>query len=108
MEKNNTSNTEDIYVKVDQNNLIYIDPNSTIGGGSNNMSSGPGSTVGGGTGLPTQRECLELMDCYGPGKARKFAEICAAVALAGELSIAAALSAGHFTQAHKKFGRKKS
>lgn len=65
-------------------------------------------TVGGGTGLPTQRECLELMDCYGPGKARKFAEICAAVALAGELSIAAALSAGHFTQAHKKFGRKKS
>ena len=30
MEKNNTSNTEDIYVKVDQNNLIYIDPNSTI------------------------------------------------------------------------------
>lgn len=64
-------------------------------------------TVGGGTGLPTQRECLELMDCYGVGKARKFAEICAAVALAGELSIAAALSAGHFTQAHKKFGRKK-
>ena len=64
-------------------------------------------TVGGGTGLPTQRECLELMDCYGEGKARKFAEICAAVALAGELSIAAALSAGHFTQAHKKFGRKK-
>ena len=30
MEKNNISNTEDIYVKVDQNNLIYIDPNSTI------------------------------------------------------------------------------
>lgn len=64
-------------------------------------------TVGGGTSLPTQRECLELMDCYGPGKARKFAEICGAVALAGELSIAAAISAGHFTQAHKKFGRKK-
>ena len=30
MEKNNISNTEDIHVKVDQNNLIYIDPNSTI------------------------------------------------------------------------------
>jgi hypothetical protein len=30
MEKNNISSTEDIYVKVDQNNLIYIDPNSTI------------------------------------------------------------------------------
>ena len=64
-------------------------------------------TVGGGTHLSTQRECLEMMDCYGAGKARKFAEICGALVLAGELSIAAALSAGHFTQAHKKFGRKK-
>ncbi|MBK9401294.1 MAG: hydroxymethylglutaryl-CoA reductase [Bacteroidetes bacterium] len=64
-------------------------------------------TVGGGTGLPTQKECLELMDCYGVGNARKYAEICGALILAGELSIAAALSAGHFTSAHKKFGRKK-
>jgi hydroxymethylglutaryl-CoA reductase (NADPH) len=64
-------------------------------------------TVGGGTSLPTQRECLELMDCYGAGKSRKFAEICGAVILAGELSIAAALSAGHFSSAHKKFGRRK-
>jgi len=64
-------------------------------------------TIGGGTGLPTQRECLELMDCYGTGKANKFAEICGALLLAGELSIAAALSAGHFTTAHKKLGRKK-
>ena len=30
MVKNNITNTEDIHVKVDQNNLIYIDPNSTI------------------------------------------------------------------------------
>ncbi len=64
-------------------------------------------TIGGGTGLPTQKECLELMDCYGEGKAKKFAEICAALALAGELSIAAALSAGHFSAAHKNLGRKK-
>lgn len=64
-------------------------------------------TVGGGTSLPTQRECLELMDCYGEGKARKFAEICGAVVLAGELSIAAALSAGHFASAHQNLGRKK-
>lgn len=64
-------------------------------------------TVGGGTSLPTQKECLELMDCYGAGKSRKFAEICGALVLAGELSIAAALSAGHFSSAHKKFGRKK-
>ncbi|MFI5150033.1 MAG: hydroxymethylglutaryl-CoA reductase [Bacteroidia bacterium] len=65
-------------------------------------------TVGGGTSLPTQKECLELMDCYGVGKSRQFAEICGAVILAGELSIAAALSAGHFSSAHKKFGRKNS
>jgi hydroxymethylglutaryl-CoA reductase (NADPH) len=64
-------------------------------------------TVGGGTSLPTQKECLELMECYGQGHARKFAEICGALVLAGELSIAAALSAGHFSSAHKKFGRKK-
>jgi hydroxymethylglutaryl-CoA reductase (NADPH) len=64
-------------------------------------------TVGGGTGLATQRECLELMDCFGAGKARKFAEVCAAVVLSGELSIAAALSVGHFTSAHQKLGRKK-
>ena len=64
-------------------------------------------TVGGGTGLPTQRESLELMDCFGEGKAVKFAEIAAALVLSGELSIAAALSAGQFTQAHQKFGRKK-
>ncbi len=65
-------------------------------------------TVGGGTGLPTQKECLSILDCYGPGNAQKFAEICCAVSLAGELSIAAAMSADHFTQAHEKLGRKKS
>jgi hydroxymethylglutaryl-CoA reductase (NADPH) len=64
-------------------------------------------TVGGGTSLPTQRECLELLDCYGAGKARKFAEICGAVVIAGEISIAAAIAAGHFSSAHEKFGRKK-
>lgn len=64
-------------------------------------------TIGGGTPLPTQRECLELIDCFGIGKARKFAEICCAVALAGELSIASAMSVDHFTSAHEKLGRKK-
>jgi len=63
-------------------------------------------TIGGGTNLPTQRECLELLDCYGEGKARAFAEICCALALAGELSIASAMSADHFTKAHEKLGRK--
>lgn len=64
-------------------------------------------TIGGGTHLPTQRECLEMMDCYGTGNSIKYAEIAAALVLSGELSIAAALSAGQFTQAHQKFGRKK-
>ncbi|MFN3404853.1 MAG: hydroxymethylglutaryl-CoA reductase [Cytophagaceae bacterium] len=63
-------------------------------------------TVGGGTSLPTQKECLRLIDCEGPGTARRFAEICGAVVLAGEISIAAALSAGHFANAHKNLGRK--
>ncbi len=63
-------------------------------------------TVGGGTGLPTQQECLEMMDCFGKGKAKKLAEIMTALALAGELSIAAAIVEGHFTSAHEQLGRK--
>ncbi len=64
-------------------------------------------TIGGGTNLPTQAECLELLGCRGPGKAKKFAEICCATALAGEISIAAAMSIDHFTRAHENLGRKK-
>ncbi len=63
-------------------------------------------TVGGGTHLPTQAEALQLIDCYGAGKARQFAEICCATALAGELSIAAAIAENHFTRAHKILGRR--
>ena len=63
-------------------------------------------TVGGGTALPTQKECLEMMDCFGAGNAIKFAEIAASVCLAGEISIIAAMSAGHFASAHQKLGRK--
>jgi hydroxymethylglutaryl-CoA reductase (NADPH) len=64
-------------------------------------------TVGGGTALPTQQECLRIMGCEGTGKSRKFAAICAAVLLAGEFSIAAAISGGYFSKAHKLYGRKK-
>jgi hydroxymethylglutaryl-CoA reductase (NADPH) len=62
-------------------------------------------TVGGGTGLPTQRACLDLMGLAGAGHARAFAEVAAGLALAGELSITAALTAGQFTQAHQKLAR---
>ena len=65
-------------------------------------------TVGGGTGLPTQRECLSLIGCKGSGHAKKFAEICTATVLAGELSIAGALATGHFAEAHRTYGRKKT
>ena len=62
-------------------------------------------TVGGGTSLPTQRACLEIMGMSGPGFGRAFAELAAAVALAGELSITGALAAGHFTSAHQRLAR---
>jgi hydroxymethylglutaryl-CoA reductase (NADPH) len=50
------------------------------------------ATHGGGTGLATQRECLDIVGCHGKGKANRLAEIIAAVALAGEISLRAALS----------------
>jgi hydroxymethylglutaryl-CoA reductase (NADPH) len=62
-------------------------------------------TIGGGTRLPTQRACLDIMGLSGEGHARAFAEVAAAVALAGELSITGALAAGHFTSAHQKLAR---
>jgi hydroxymethylglutaryl-CoA reductase (NADPH) len=62
-------------------------------------------TVGGGTGLPTQRACLDILGMAGEGKARGLAELCGALALAGEISIAAALCSGDFTRAHNKRAR---
>jgi hydroxymethylglutaryl-CoA reductase (NADPH) len=63
------------------------------------------ATHGGGTGLPTQRECLRVLGCDGPGQARKLAEIVAAVALAGELSLASAISSREWVSAHERMGR---
>jgi hydroxymethylglutaryl-CoA reductase (NADPH) len=63
------------------------------------------ATYGGGTGLPTQRECLDLLGCAGTGKALKLAEICAATALAGELSLASAIVAGDWVESHDRYGR---
>jgi hydroxymethylglutaryl-CoA reductase (NADPH) len=62
-------------------------------------------TCGGGTALPTQRECLELLGCYGAGKAYKLAEICAATVLAGEISLTSAVLAGHWVSSHERLGR---
>jgi hydroxymethylglutaryl-CoA reductase (NADPH) len=63
-------------------------------------------TVGGGTGIGTQKECLEILHCYGHGKAKKFAEISAATVLAGEVGIYSALVAEKFSDAHKKYRRR--
>jgi hydroxymethylglutaryl-CoA reductase (NADPH) len=63
------------------------------------------ATYGGGTGLPTQRECLELLGCYGRGKVHKFAEIVAATVLAGELSLASAIATEEWVESHEKYGR---
>jgi hydroxymethylglutaryl-CoA reductase (NADPH) len=62
-------------------------------------------TVGGGTGLPSQRACLEILGLAGNDKANALAEVAAALALAGELSIIGALCAGHFTAAHERLAR---
>jgi hydroxymethylglutaryl-CoA reductase (NADPH) len=63
------------------------------------------ATYGGGTGLPTQRECLELLGCYGTGKVHKLAEIVAATVLCGELSLGSAIVAEEWVRAHDLLGR---
>jgi len=63
------------------------------------------ATYGGGTGLATQRECLELLGCYGTGKVRKLAEIVAATVLCGELSLGWAILAEEWVTAHDLLGR---
>jgi hydroxymethylglutaryl-CoA reductase (NADPH) len=63
------------------------------------------ATYGGGTGLPTQRECLEVLGCYGSGKVRKLTEIMAATVLCGELSLGSAIVAEEWVSAHDVHGR---
>ncbi len=63
------------------------------------------ATHGGGVKLATQNECLEILGCAGRGKVNKLAEIVAAVALAGEISLAAAISSSDWVSSHEKYGR---
>jgi hydroxymethylglutaryl-CoA reductase (NADPH) len=79
--------TGDLYVSVNLPNLMV-------------------GTVGGGTHLPTARECLAMLGCRGEGTARKFAEICAVTAMAGEISIMGAMAAGEFGKAHATYRHK--
>ena len=63
------------------------------------------ATHGGGTGLATQRECLEVLGCVGRDKVKKLAEIVAGVALAGEVSLGAAISSLDWVSSHERYGR---
>ncbi len=62
-------------------------------------------TIGGGTKLPSQKAALEMIDCYGEGKSKKFGEIVAVTVLAGELSLLAAQTNRELGHAHKTLGR---
>ncbi len=67
-------------------------------------------TVGGGTGLPTQQEALDILGLSGGGSppgtnADALAEVIASAALAGELSLLAALASRHLSGAHEDLGR---
>ncbi|MFT7589522.1 MAG: hydroxymethylglutaryl-CoA reductase (NADPH) [Limisphaerales bacterium] len=63
------------------------------------------ASYGGGTGLPAQRECLEILDCYGTNRVRKLAEIIAGTVLAGEISLASAISSSDWVSSHETYGR---
>ncbi|EIE89473.1 hypothetical protein G6F46_006521 [Rhizopus delemar] len=71
-------------------------------------------TIGGGTILPPQQSMLDLLGVRGPhptepGKnAQKLARIICASVMAGELSLCAALAAGHLVQAHMAHNRGKA
>ncbi|KAM9820339.1 3-hydroxy-3-methylglutaryl-coenzyme A reductase-like [Neosynchiropus ocellatus] len=68
-------------------------------------------TVGGGTNLPPQQSCLQMLGVQGstsqsPGEnARQLARIVCATVLAGELSLMAALAAGHLVKSHLTHNR---
>lgn len=63
------------------------------------------ATYGGGTGLPTQQECLNMLDCNGAGKVNKLAEIIGVTVLAGEVSLMSAVVAGDWVTSHDALGR---
>jgi hydroxymethylglutaryl-CoA reductase (NADPH) len=65
------------------------------------------ATIGGGTTLPYARSWLRLMDCEGPGKVYRFAQIVAAATMALEISASAAMATAgseNFYKAHFERG----
>uniref|UniRef100_A0AAY4A5B4 3-hydroxy-3-methylglutaryl-coenzyme A reductase n=1 Tax=Denticeps clupeoides TaxID=299321 RepID=A0AAY4A5B4_9TELE len=70
-------------------------------------------TVGGGTNLAPQQACLQMLGVQGasdvcPGEnARQLARVVCGTVLAGELSLMAALAAGHLVKSHMTHNRSK-
>ncbi|KAG9355057.1 hypothetical protein JZ751_001770 [Albula glossodonta] len=70
-------------------------------------------TVGGGTNLSPQQSCLQMLGVQGASKelpgenARQLARVVCATVLAGELSLMAALAAGHLVKSHMTHNRSK-
>ncbi|KAG0758715.1 hypothetical protein G6F24_009600 [Rhizopus arrhizus] len=68
-------------------------------------------TIGGGTILPPQQAMLDMLGVRGPhptepgANARRLARIICASVMAGELSLCAALAAGHLVKAHMAHNR---
>ncbi|XP_071949940.1 3-hydroxy-3-methylglutaryl-coenzyme A reductase 1-like [Antedon mediterranea] len=62
-------------------------------------------TVGGGTDLPSQNTCLSMIQLPEENSRDALAEVIMGVLLGGELSLSAAMTAHHFSAAHKKFAR---
>uniref|UniRef100_A0A672H6W4 3-hydroxy-3-methylglutaryl coenzyme A reductase n=1 Tax=Salarias fasciatus TaxID=181472 RepID=A0A672H6W4_SALFA len=69
-------------------------------------------TVGGGTNLSPQRACLQMLSVTGPDQpgenARRLARVVCGAVLAGELSLMAALTAGHLVRSHMVHNRSKT
>ncbi|KAM7392462.1 hypothetical protein PAMA_007533 [Pampus argenteus] len=71
-------------------------------------------TVGGGTNLPPQQACLQMLSVQGSSleqageNARQLARVVCATVLAGELSLMAALAAGHLVKSHMTHNRSKT
>ncbi|XP_034451637.1 3-hydroxy-3-methylglutaryl-coenzyme A reductase-like isoform X2 [Hippoglossus hippoglossus] len=70
-------------------------------------------TIGGGTNLAPQQACLQMLGVQGASKdcpgenARQLARVVCATVLAGELSLMAALAAGHLVKSHMTHNRSK-
>ncbi len=84
---------------------LEIDPKTKDLYASLNMPNLVVGTVGGGVNLPAQKQLLEMMGCYGDGKAERLAEIICGLGLALDLSTISAIVSGHFASAHEQMGR---